>query len=364
MVKFRLLPALVAGMVLFAASLPSTAQAAADDYYAGKTIRMIIPFSPGGSTDTFGHLISRHLGRHIPGEPTIVAENITDVGGLLGSNEFAERVDHDGTTLLAASGHLNLRAILGLRGLRLDLDELEPVVAAPMGHVTAISTRVGIEEPSEVLEAQGPLTKGITDPIGLLESLMAMELLGLDYQAVPGYGSRGDTRSAFERGELMLNTQSTSFYLARVAPLVEEGRAMPLYAIGYIDGDGNPVRDPALPDLITAPELYEQIHGEMPSGIAWEAFKVTVSLVQNARGTLWTHDDIPEEAMRALHIGVEAMVNDPAFQAASTDVLEDYELVKGDDLGQIKAAMDAASPEVLDFLRNLLNRRFGTEFDG
>ncbi|MDI5934764.1 hypothetical protein [Halomonas kalidii] len=363
MAKFRLLPPLLAGMMLSAANLSDTARAA-DDYYAGKTIRMIIPLSPGGGTDTFGRLIGRHLGRHIPGQPTIEAENVTDVGGLLGSNEFAEGVEHDGTTLLASSGHLNLRAILGLRGLRLDLDALEPLVAAPMGHVTVIAARAGIAEPREVLDAEGPLTKGITDPVGQLESLMAMELLGLDYRGVPGYGNRGDTLTAFERGELMINTQSTAFYLDRVAPLVEAGSAMPLYAIGFIDEEGNPVRDPAVPDMITAPELYEQIHGEMPSGIAWEAFKVTVPLVQNTRGTIWVHADIPEQAMEALRQGVAAMVDDPEFQAARDEILGDYGIIQGDDLDWVRATMDAISPELMNYLRDLLGTRFGTEFEG
>ena len=361
MPKTRSLTALAAGLALATASVVGIAQA--DDYYDGKNIRMIIPFSPGGGTDTFGRLISQYLGKHIPGEPTVVAENVTGAGGLLGSNEFAERVDRDGTTLMTASGHLNLRAFLGLKGLRLDLDEPEPVVAAPMGHVTAISTQAGIEDPSELLEARGRLTKGITDPVGLLESLVALEMFDLNYRAVPGYGGRGDTRIAFERGELMINTQSTPAYLNSVVPLVDEGRVMPLYAIGFIDADGNPVRDPAVPDMITAPELYEQIHGEMPSGTIWEAFKVTVPLVQNTRGTVWAHGDIPEEAMEALRIGVENMVNDPEFQAAADNILEGYDIMWGDDLGQIKASMDAASPEVLDFLRDMLHERFGTEFD-
>ncbi|MBA2777538.1 Bug family tripartite tricarboxylate transporter substrate binding protein [Billgrantia kenyensis] len=358
---YNKIAAIATGLVLGASVMLPAAHA--DDYYAGQTIRMIIPFSPGGGTDTFGRLISQHLGRHIPGSPTIVSENVTGAGGLLGSNEFAERVDHDGLTLMTASGHLNLRAFLGLQGLRLDLDELEPVVAAPMGHVTAISTQAGIDDPADLLEAQGRLTKGITDPVGLLESLVALEMFELNYRAVPGYSGRGDTRIAFERGELMINTQSTPAYLNSVQPLVDEGVAMPLYAIGFIDGEGNPQRDPAVPDMITAPELYEQIHGEMPSGTIWEAFKVTVPLVQNTRGTVWVHGDIPDEAMAALQEGVEAMINDPEFQEASANILEGYEIMWGDDLGQIKASMDAASPEVLDYLRDMLNERFGTEFD-
>jgi tripartite-type tricarboxylate transporter receptor subunit TctC len=111
--------ALVAGAAMVAAS---TAQA---DYYEGQTIRIVIPFSAGGGTDTFGRLIATHLGNHIPGNPTVIAENVTGGGGLLGSNEFA-RAEADGMTLLTASGHLNLRSFLGLEGLELDIAELTP----------------------------------------------------------------------------------------------------------------------------------------------------------------------------------------------------------------------------------------------
>ena len=334
----------------------------ADEFYEGETIRIIIPFSAGGGTDTFGRLIAGHLGNHIPGNPTVVAENVTGAGGLLGSNEFA-RAEADGLTLLTASGHLNLRAFLGLEGLELDLGALTPVVAAPMGHITALHSNAGIEDPTEIGEMTGRVTKGITDPVGLIESIVALEMLGIEYRAVPGFGGRGDTRLAFERGELTINTQSTPAFMARVVPLIEEGTAITGYAIGFIDSEGNPMRDPAAPDVMTAPELYEAIHGEMPSGDAWEAYKIVANLVQNTRGTIWVHSDAPEEAREALRAGVDAMVLNPEFQAAVVDILEGYEIISGEGLDQIKAELDAAPEEVLDWLRDLMTERFEVSFE-
>ena len=362
MTHFRT-PALRAALLGATAALALGATAAqADDFYAGETIRIVIPFSAGGGTDTFGRLIAAHLGNHIPGNPTVIAENVTGAGGLLGSNEFA-RADRDGLTLLTASGHLNLRAFLGLEGLELDLGELTPVVAAPMGHITAIHSNAGISDPTEIGNMTGRVTKGITDPVGLIESIVALEMLGIEYRSVPGFGGRGDTRLAFERGELTINTQSTPAYMASVVPLVEEGTAITAYAIGFIDADGNPLRDPAAPDIMTAPELYEAIHGEMPSGEAWEAYKITANLVQNTRGTIWVHSDAPEEARAALREGVDAMVLDPTFQAAVVDILEGYEIISGAGLDQIKAELDAAPEEVLDWLRDLMSERFEVRFN-
>lgn len=356
---------LVGSLLSLAAVLGLSAPAAAQQpYYQGKTIRIIIPFSAGGGTDTFGRLVGQHLGRHIPGNPTVVAENVTGAGGLLGSNEFAERVPRDGTVLLTASGHLNLRAFLGLEGLRLNLNDLTPVAAAPMGHVTFINPRTsGVTDPAKFMEMRGRVTKGITDPVGLIESIVALELFGLQYRPVPGFAGRGDTRLAFERGELMIDSQSTPAYLSRVVPLVQEGRALPVFAIGFVDANGRPVRDPAAPDLITAPELYQQIHGRMPSGPAWEAYKVVANLVQNTRGTLWVHSSAPQAAHDALRQGVDAMVRDPEFLAAISRTLEGYEMISGDGLNQIKRDLQQASPEVLDWLRNLMTSRFGVRFE-
>lgn len=346
-----------------AAALAITATGAtAQDYYAGQTIRIVIPFSAGGGTDTFGRLIAAHLGNHIPGNPTVIAENVTGGGGILGSNEF-NRAARDGYTLLTASGHLNLRAFLGLEGLELDLNDLTPVIAAPMGHVVAIRADAGITDATQIGQIEGRVTMGITDPVGLIETLMALEMLGIEIRAVPGFGGRGDTRLAFERGELVIDSQATPAYLSRVVPLIEEGTAIPGFAIGFTAPDGSPLRDPAAPDLITAAELYQQINGRAPEGPAAEAYSLTANLVQNTRGTIWVHSDVPEAAQAALRAGVDAMVQDPAFQEAVASVLEGYEIISGAGLDQIKAELDAADPAVLDWMRNLMTERFEVRFN-
>ena len=346
---------------LAAVLVASAGMAQADDFYAGQTIRIIIPFSPGGGTDTFARLIAAHLGNHVPGNPTVIAENVTGGGGLIGANEFT-RADADGMTLLTASGHMNLRAFLGLEGLDLDLNDLTPVVAAPMGHVTTIHSNAGITDPAEIGNMQGRITKGITDPVGLIESIISLEMLGVEYRAVPGFGGRGDTRLGHERGELMINTQSTPAYMSRVVPLVEEGTVITAYAVGFTNPDGTPMRDPAAPDIMTAAELYEQIHGEAPSGPAADAYRLTSNLVQNTRGTIWVNSSVPDEAHAALRAGVDAMVLDADFQEAVGQILSGYEIISGEGLDQIKAELDAADADVLDWMRDYMTERFEVRF--
>src|SRR5215469_13034598 len=94
---------------IFAAALPAVvglglagAFARADpvaDFYRGKTINLIIGTSTGNDYDFRARLLARHLGRHLPGEPTIVPQNMPGVGGVKAANYLASIAPHDGTTL-------------------------------------------------------------------------------------------------------------------------------------------------------------------------------------------------------------------------------------------------------------------------
>lgn len=350
---------LCTALALFGASLALPAPASNAQITSA---RIIVPFSPEGGTDIFARLVAAHLGRHLPGKPDVVVENLPGAGGSLGANAFVERARKGEVVLLAASGHLNLRAVLGLRGLQMKLAELEPVLASPMGHVTVIPTQMGVGAPHEIGKFKGRLTKGINDPVGQLESLVALDMLGLDYSPVSGFGGRGETLAAFERGELSINTQATPVYLSRLEPLVRVRRVMPLYAIGFIDERGQSIRDPAVPDLITAPELYMRLHGRPPSGASWEAFKVVVPLVQDARATLWMYNALASKTRADIQAGLNAMLHDASFHLAAREALGQYPVSHGHELRRIRSSMDSVSPEVLKYLRDMLKSRYGVEF--
>src|SRR5438445_4659710 len=91
----------VACWLAFAASLsssPSSAQGA-DDFYRGKTITIVIPIGPGGAYDAYARILSRHLGKQIPGNPTIIARNMPGAGGVVASNYLHNVAPQDGTVM-------------------------------------------------------------------------------------------------------------------------------------------------------------------------------------------------------------------------------------------------------------------------
>src|SRR5690606_27946981 len=76
----------------------ATAQATADDYYQGKRITIVVGYNPGGGIDTAGRLMAKHLGRFIPGNPTIIVQNMEGGAGIIAANYLA-RANPDGLTL-------------------------------------------------------------------------------------------------------------------------------------------------------------------------------------------------------------------------------------------------------------------------
>src|SRR5262249_49662182 len=86
------------GMLLLLAMLvPATAQER--DFYRNRTITIIIPIGPGGAYDAYARLLSRHLGRHLPGNPSIIARNMPGGGGVIASNYLYNIAPQDGTML-------------------------------------------------------------------------------------------------------------------------------------------------------------------------------------------------------------------------------------------------------------------------
>ena len=112
----RLLLAVAALCVLFGVGGISYAQ----DFYKGKTIHFIVGYSAGGSFDQYTRLIARHIGKHIPGNPSTVVENMTGAGGIIAANHLFNRAKPEGLTVGAWASPLVLQHVLGNEAIKFD----------------------------------------------------------------------------------------------------------------------------------------------------------------------------------------------------------------------------------------------------
>jgi tripartite-type tricarboxylate transporter receptor subunit TctC len=199
----RLPGLLLALVVLFPSALSA---AAADEFYRGKNIRIVVGFSAGGGFDTYARTLSRHIGKHIPGQPTVVVENMTGAGSLIAANHVYKVAKPDGLTIGHFIGGLFLGQVLGQKGVEFDARKFEYIGAPISDHVVCAMTKAsGITSIEKWMASKTPVkmggvAPGSSTPDNATRILKAA--LGLPIQVISGYKGTADVRLAAESGEI------------------------------------------------------------------------------------------------------------------------------------------------------------------
>ena len=175
-----------------------------DNFYKGKTIRLIVAFSAGGGYDAYSRTIGRHLGKHIPGNPTVVVENMTGAGGIIHAN-FMYQAKPDGLIIGNNAGGLILQQIMGAKGIEFDGKKFE-FLGAPGSdhHVCTLSKASGITSMEKWFASKEPVKFGGVGPGGgASDNPRVLQAgLGLPIKVIDGYKGTADIRLAAESGEL------------------------------------------------------------------------------------------------------------------------------------------------------------------
>ena len=184
----------------------ATASAQSDDFYKGKTVRLVVGFSAGGGFDTYARALARHMSKHIPGNPSVVVENMTGAGSLIAANHVYRVAKPDGLTIGHFIGGLFLGQVLGQPGIEFDARKFEFIGAPISDHVVCAMTKAsGITSIERWMAAKsavkmGGIAPGTSTPDNATRILKAA--LGLPIQLVTGYKGTADVRLAAESGEV------------------------------------------------------------------------------------------------------------------------------------------------------------------
>ena len=189
------------GLVLAADSAhPST-----HEFYKGKTIRIIVGATPGGGYDTYSRAIARHLGKHVPGGPAVIVDNMAGAGTLIAANYTYKAAKPDGLTIGNFSGGFALGQVLGLPGIEFDARKFEIIGVPSKDNVACVfTTASGVTSMEKWLAAKPPVKLGATGrnspPEDTAKILKAA--LGLPIHLVSGYKGTAEIRLAAESGEV------------------------------------------------------------------------------------------------------------------------------------------------------------------
>ena len=137
--------------------------ATANEFYAGKTIRVSVGFSAGGGYDTYARAVARHLGKHIPGNPTLVVDNMDGAGSLIAANYTYNKAERDGTFIGVWNSAFVLYQALGDKAVRLDAKKLNwigaPIKGSPACNIMGFT---GLKTMDEVVKSGKALKMGST----------------------------------------------------------------------------------------------------------------------------------------------------------------------------------------------------------
>lgn len=187
--------------------LVATATAGAQDgFYRGKTVRIIVGASAGGGYDTYSRTIARHMGKHIPGNPAIVVDNMPGAGFLISANHIYKVAKPDGLTIGHFIGGLFLQQLLGKPGIEFDARKFEYMgVPAQDNYMLAVHKSTGITSIEQWLSSKTPVKLGgvgIGSATDDIPKVLAAAI-GLPIQLVSGYKGTADVRLAFNSQEVL-----------------------------------------------------------------------------------------------------------------------------------------------------------------
>jgi tripartite-type tricarboxylate transporter receptor subunit TctC len=175
-------------------------------FYEGKTIRIIVGFSAGGGYDSLARILSRHMGKYIPGHPTIIVENMTGAGSLLAANHIYRLAKPDGLTIGHFNGGLAFNQVLSQPGVEFDAQKFIYIGAVARDEsAIALTKASGVTSIERWIASKTPVKLGTTGPgaFGTDNVIKVVKAaLDLPIQIISGYKGTADIRLAAESGEI------------------------------------------------------------------------------------------------------------------------------------------------------------------
>lgn len=334
--------------------------------FAGKRITGIVPFSPGGGSDTLVRYLAPFFRKYLPGNPTIIVRNVPGAGSIKGAN-MIEEVKKNGQTFLCCSASTVMNYIMQDKRIKFNPDGWIPFFNAPTGTAVYARTDLGLTgnpvEDIKLLQKK-EVVFGCNSPTsGELPRLLSMDLLGLNVKPVFGL-NRGPVRLAFERGEFNINYDSMAAYLQEASQLVKSGVITPLYSFGIWDSKKKQlVRDPSVPDMPHVGEIYEGVYGKKPSGPAWKVLVSTMAAVVNNNKVLVLPAGTPKDFVDAWYAAADKIVKDPKFQKEKAKKIGDYEIGLREDARDNLTVGTSMDDESRAWLYNFLDKKYGVKMD-
>lgn len=320
---------------------------AQEPFYKGKTIRIVVGLSAGGGYDRAARIVSRHLGKHIPGNPEIIVQNMPGAGSVIAANYVYGVAKPDGLTLLMPHNNVYLNQLAGHKEVKFDLQNFHWIGSLEKDDMT-IFMRADAPYKSirDVVKAKEPAKCGSTGA-GSSDYVMSKileETIGAKVNHVLGYPGSSEIAVALERGEVACMGLTVSTFFSRQPFLTWNKNGF----VRFLAQSGRK-RDERIPDSPTIFELMNEYKTPQAKRRVTEAMLLGGEWARS----LLAPPGTPPDRIKILRGAYEKAVKDSEFIAEAKKQRVEVNPSKGEELqNSAKDVMDQP-PEVIEQIKKL-----------
>lgn len=342
--NFSLANLITVGLCLLATA---STQSWANDFYKGKTIRFVVGLAPGGGYDLSARTVGRHIGKHIPGNPGVVVENMTGAGSLIAANYTFNSAKPDGLFVGIWNGALVLRQALGDKAMRFDARKFGWVGAPTVGTPhCSIMAHTGLKTLKDVLASKREIKMGSTGPGSTYDDTPRIlnQTIGTKFKVVSGYEGSGPIYVAMRRKEIDGGCWGweSARTTARVLLDAKGDEQLIPFLIHRRESD------PEVKDLPLIPEI---IKGEDNLS----AYNTWVGTYEFQRPFM-VPPGTPKERLQDLRKGFADTMKDPEFIAEAKKSKLEITYVSGEEVDKYVDKVLAVTPRAKELLSFLVNK--------
>ncbi len=334
-------PVAAAGLMILAGPRVATADPVAD-FYQGKRITMGVGSEPGGGYDAYARLVTRHMGRFIPGNPGFVVQNMPGGGGLRVTNHLYNVAPKDGTAMATVQRALLTSPLLEGRKLQLQFDPMK------FNWIGSLNSETGLivvwhTAPHKTMEDlfKTELLVGSSSPSTDFLPLFLNNVLNTKFKIIPGYKSSTDAYLAMERGELS-GRVSTGWAGDKdvLEPWMKDNKVRFLAQLAM-------TKSPEFPNL---PLILD--YARTPQD------KQVMELILAAQH--WGRPfvmppDVPQDRVAAVRKAFIDMTKDEQFLTEAKKLRMDLDIVTGAEIDELLKRVYATPPEIVEIARKAIS---------
>jgi tripartite-type tricarboxylate transporter receptor subunit TctC len=332
--------------IIFLVLLYRDAVHAQDNFFAGKTVRIVVGSSPGGGYDYWARLLARSMAKYIPGNPEVVVQNMPGGGSLVATNYVYSVAKPDGLTLGMPNQSVYMAQVVGDKEARFDAPKFN-WIGSPDRNPTVLYIRADSPYKSmdDVIKAKAPPKCGGSgrDSASLVFALE--DLIGAKFEVVLGYQGGSQTDLAVERGEVVCRSMGLGAHFSRQPFTLWHSKDFDRHLV-----QSGRKRDDRATDTPTIHELMDRYKtSELGRQLA-----TVLTAGENFGHPMLAPPGVPVDRVKLLRDAYATALKDPALLAEVRKQEYDFDPVSGEDLQALAKTVVSQPAPVIERLKKIL----------